>query len=208
MCGRYSIRKPVTKTADLVKTNIKVEDTDNYNAHPTQKLPVIKSYSNGKALELYEWGLVPSWSKKLDKFSPLINARRETLMEKITFKNLIQTSRCIIRADGYYEWKREDKTKTPYYFSKEDDELMYFAGIYQNDQFCIITREATEKISTIHHREPMIINQSQINNYLNIKKDAMEILNSITPPNLKFHEISKDVNNPVNNDPALIKPLN
>ena len=55
MCGRYSIRKPVTKTADLVKTNIKVEDTDNYNAHPTQKLPVIKSYSNGKALELYEW---------------------------------------------------------------------------------------------------------------------------------------------------------
>jgi putative SOS response-associated peptidase YedK len=129
-------------------------------------------------------------------------------MEKVTFKNLIQTSRCIIPADGYYEWKREDKTKTPYYFSKEDDELMYFAGIYQNDQFCIITREATEKISTIHHREPMIINLSQINNYLNIKKDAMEILNSIKPPNLKFHEISKDVNNPVNNDPALIKPLN
>ena len=129
-------------------------------------------------------------------------------MEKVTFKNLIQTSRCIIPADGYYEWKREDNTKTHYYFSKEDDELMYFAGIYQNNQFCIITREATEKISTIHHREPMIINQSQINNYLNIKKDAMEILKSIKPPNLKFHEISKDVNNPVNNDPALIKPLN
>ena len=125
MCGRYSIRKPVTKTADLVKTNIKVEDTDNYNAHPTQKLPVIKSYSNGKALELYEWGLVPSWSKKLDKFSPLINARRETLLEKVTFKNLIQTSRCIIPADGYYEWKREEKTKTPYYFTKEDEELIY-----------------------------------------------------------------------------------
>ena len=62
MCGRYSIRKPVTKTADLVKTNIKVEDTDNYNAHPTQKLPVIKSYSNGKALELYEWGLAVSYT--------------------------------------------------------------------------------------------------------------------------------------------------
>ena len=102
MCGRYSIRKPVTKTADLVKTNIKVEDTDNYNAHPTQKLPVIKSYSNGKALELYAWGLVPRWSKKLDKFSPLINARRENLMEKVTFNNLIQTSRCIIPADLYY----------------------------------------------------------------------------------------------------------
>ena len=85
---------------------------------------------------------------------------------------------------------------------------MFFAAIHQNNQFCIITREATEKISKIHHREPLIINQSQINNYLNIKKEAMEILNSIKPPHLKFHAISKDVNNPVNNDPALIKSIN
>ena len=208
MCGRYCVRKPVSKTVNLVKTNIKVEDTDNYNAHPSQKLPVIRSYTNGKALELCQFGLIPEWSKKLDKFSPLINARKETLMEKITFKNLIQTSRCIVLADGYYEWKREEKIKTPYYFTKEDDQIMYFAGIHQNNQFCIITREATEKISAIHHREPMIINQSQINNYLNIKKDAMEILNSIKPPNLKFHEISKDVNNPINNDPSIINPVN
>ena len=208
MCGRYKITKPLTKTVDLVKTNIKVENTDNYNAHPTQQLPVIKSYTNGKALELCEWGLVPGWSKKLDKFSPLINARKETLMEKVTFKNLIQTSRCVVIADGYYEWKREDKSKVPHYFSKEDDEIMFFAAIHQNNQFCIITRDATEKVSFIHHREPLIINQSQINNYLNVKKDAMEILNSIKPPNLKFYEISKDVNNPVNNDPALIKPVN
>jgi putative SOS response-associated peptidase YedK len=113
-----------------------------------------------------------------------------------------------VPADGYYEWKREDKTKTPYYFTKDNDELMFFAAIYQNNQFCLITREATEKISAIHHREPLIINQSQIKNYLNIKKDAMEILNSIKPPELKFHEISKDINNPVNNDPVLIKTLN
>ena len=208
MCGRYKITKPVTKTVDLVKTNIKVEDANNYNAHPSQKLPIIKSYTNGKALELCEWGLVPNWSKKLEKFSPLINARKETLMEKVTFKNLIQTSRCVVPVDGYYEWKREDKSKVPYYFTKEDDEIMFFAAIHQNNQFCIITREATEKVSAIHHREPLIINQSQINNYLNVKKDAMEILNSIKPPNLKFYEISKDVNNPINNDPALIKPIN
>ena len=207
MCGRYVISKPVSKTVDLVKTNIKVEDADNFNAHPSQKLPVIKSYTNGKALELCEWGLVPAWSKKLDKFSPLINARKETLMEKVTFKNLIQASRCVVPADGYYEWKRETKNKVPYYFTKDDGKIMFFAAIHQNNQFCIITREATEKISEIHHREPLIINQNQINNYLNIKKEAMEILNSIKPPNLKFHAISKDVNNPVNNDPALIKSI-
>ena len=208
MCGRYKITKPVTKSIDLVKTNIKVENTDNYNAHPTQKLPVIKSYTNGKALELCEWGLVPTWSKKRDKFSPLINAREETLMEKVTFKNLIQISRCLVPADGYYEWKREDKIKVPYYFTKEDDELMFFAAIHQNNQFCIITREATESVSQIHHREPLILNQNQINNYLNVRKDAMEVLNTIKPPNLKFHEISKDVNNPINNNLSLINKLN
>ena len=207
MCGRYKITKPITKTIDIVKTNIKVEDSDNFNAHPSQHLPIIKSYTNGKALELCQWGLVPNWSKKLEKFSPLINARKETLTEKITFKNLIQNSRCLVIADGYFEWKREEKIKLPYFFTREDNEIMFFAAIHQANQFCIITREATEKISAIHHREPLIINRSQINNYLNLKKDAMEILNSIKPPSLKFHEVSKDVNNPANNDPALIKPL-
>ena len=204
MCGRYKISKAVSKTIDIVKTNIKVEDTDNYNAHPSQNLPVIRSYTNGKALELCEFGYVPGWSKKVEKFSPLINARKETLMEKVTFKNLIQTSRCLVLADGYYEWKREDKNKVPYYFTKDDDELMFFAAIHENNQFCIITTKAQDNVSQIHHREPLIVNQSQINNYLNIKKDAVEFLNSIKPPKLKFHEVSKDVNNPSNNDQKLI----
>ena len=208
MCGRYKITKPITKTIDLIKTNIKVENIDNYNAHPSQKLPIIKSYTNGITLELYKWGLIPEWSKKLEKFSPLINARKETLIEKVTFKNLIQTSRCLVLADGYYEWKRKEKNKIPYYFTKENDELMFLAAIHQNNQFCIVTREATEEISEIHHREPLIVNQSQINNYLNVKKDAMEVLNSIKPPKLKFHEITKDVNNPANNDSSLINKLN
>ena len=207
MCGRYVITKPVSKTIDIVKTNIKVVDSDNFNAHPGQKLPIIKSYTNGKTLESCEWGLVPGWSKKLDKFSPLINARMETLMEKVTFKNLIQTSRCLVPANGYYEWKREDNKKTPYYFTKEDKGLMFFAAIFQNNQFCIITREATPKISKIHHREPLIIYQSQISNYLNIKKEAMSILGAIKPPNLKFHEVDKEVNKPINNDPKLINSL-
>ena len=85
---------------------------------------------------------------------------------------------------------------------------MFLAAIHQNNQFCIITREATDEISEIHHREPLILNKSQINNFLNVKKDAVEVLNSIKPPKLKFHEITKDVNNPVNNDPSIINTLN
>jgi putative SOS response-associated peptidase YedK len=204
MCGRYVVTKPVTKTIDLVKTNIKVEDKDNYNAHPTQKLPIIKSYTNGRALEICEWGLIPSWAKDKKDFRPLINARLETLMEKVSFKKLIQTSRCLVVADGYYEWKRENKEKTPYYFTKTDSSIMFFAGIHQNNQFCIITKEATNTVKEVHHREPLIINEEQILNYLNIKKEGMDILQNIKPPELKFHEINKDVNKPVNNDSSLI----
>ena len=204
MCGRYVVTKPVTKTLDLVKTNIKVEDKDNYNAHPTEKLPIIKSYTNGRTLENYNWGLVPSWAKDKKDFRPLINARLETLMEKVSFKKLIQTSRCLVVADGYYEWKRENKEKTPYYFTKVDSALMFFAGIYQNNQFCIITKEATSTVKDIHHRAPLIINEKQISNYLNIKKEGVEVLRNIKSPELKFHQISKDVNKPINNDPSLI----
>jgi putative SOS response-associated peptidase YedK len=205
MCGRYVVTKPVTKTADLVKTTIKVEDRDNYNAHPTQKLPIIKSYTNGKALENCDWGLVPSWATDKKDFRPLINARLETLMEKVSFKNLIQTSRCLVVADGYYEWKRENKEKTPYYFTRSDNSLIFFAAIHQNNQFCIITREATDKVKEIHHREPLILNEEQISNYLNIKKEGTDILKSIKPPELKFRIVGKDVNKPINNDPSLIK---
>ena len=205
MCGRYVVTKPVTKTADIVKTAIKVEDRDNYNAHPTQKLPIIKSYTNGKTLENCDWGLIPSWAKDKKDFRPLINARLETLMEKVSFKKLIQTSRCLVVADGYYEWKRENKKKTPYYFTRLDNSLIFFAAIHQNNQFCIITREATDKIKEIHHREPLILNEEQISNYLDIKKEGTDILKSIKPPELKFRIVSKDVNKPINNDPSLIK---
>ena len=129
-------------------------------------------------------------------------------MEKITFKNLIQSSRCLVLADGYYEWKRVEKNKIPHYFTREDDNLMFLAGIYQDNQFCIITKEATAEVAKVHPREPIIINQSQISNYLNTKKKPMEVLNSIKPPKLKFHEISKDINNPVNNDSSLINRIN
>ena len=207
MCGRYAVTKPVTKTVGLIKTNIKVEDNDNYNAHPTQKLPIIKSYTNGKTIEQCNWGIVPSWAQDKKDFKPLINARLETLVEKVSFKRLIQTSRCVIVADGYYEWKRDEKEKVPYYFMRTNNSLMFFAAIHQNNQFCIITREATDKVREIHHREPLILNEEQISNYLDIKKEGADILKSIKAPKLKFHEVNKDVNKPINNDASLIKSM-
>jgi len=204
MCGRYVVTNPVSKTKSLVKTAIKVEDKENYNAHPYQDLPVIKKYTNGNALENLKWGLVPSWSKKKE-FKPLINARLETIDEKVSFKKLIQLTRCVAVADGFYEWKREEKNKIPYYFLREDKKIIYIAGIYENDQFCLVTEEASKNILEIHRRQPVILNEKDINRYLNIELNGSSFLKECKKPNLEFYEISKEVNKPTNNSVSLIQ---
>ena len=204
MCGRYVVTNPVSKTKRLVKTAIKVEDKENYNAHPYQDLPVIKKYTNGNALENLKWGLVPSWSKKME-FKPLINARLETIDEKVSFKKLIQLTRCVAVADGFYEWKREERNKIPYYFLREDKKIIYIAGIYENDQFCLVTEEASKNILEIHRRQPVILNEKDVNRYLNIELNGSSFLKECKKPNLEFYEISKEVNKPTNNSISLIQ---
>ena len=204
MCGRYVVTNPVSKTKSLVKTAIKVEDKENYNAHPYQDLPVIKKYTNGNALENLKWGLVPSWSKKKE-FKPLINARLETIDEKVSFKKLIQLTRCVAIADGFYEWKREERNKIPYYFLREDKKIIYIAGIYENDQFCLVTEEASKNILEIHRRQPVILNEKDVNRYLNIELNGSSFLKECKKPNLEFYEISKEVNKPTNNSVSLIQ---
>ena len=206
MCRRYVITKPVTKTRDLVNSVNVVNDTDNYNAHPTQKLPVIKSYSKGKILEALQWELIPSWTQKRE-IRHLINARLETLGEKMTFKNLIKSNRCLVVADGYYEWKRQKNIKTPHYFTREDNRPMFFAGIYKNHQFLIITKEASSNVVDIHQRQPVVINEEDLDEYFNLKTEGTKFLRSCQAPELKFHPVSKDVNKPANNNKQLIKAI-
>ena len=165
MCGRYVVTKAPEKTKNLVKSTTNVNDDQNFNAHPGQLLPVIKSYSNGKTLEQLKWGIIPSWAKQKD-FRPLINARLETIDEKVSFKKLIQSTRCIAVMDGFYEWKRTKENKTPYYFTREDNAPLFVAGIFDKDQFCLITEEANSNIIEIHHRQPVILDSIEIDKYL------------------------------------------
>ena len=206
MCGRYVVTNPVSKTNKIVKSAIQIEDNENYNAHPYQKLPVIKKYINGNTLEKLKWGLVPSWSKNKD-FKALINARLETIDEKISFKKLIKLQRCVAVADGFYEWKREEKNKTPYFFLREDKKNMYIAGIYENNEFCLITENASENVKAIHHRQPVILNEGDVNRYLNLELSGSNFLRECKKTKLSFYEVSKEVNKPTNNSISLIQKL-
>ena len=209
MCGRFAQTNIIKATSDIVKTVIgKVDSIDNFNISPGQEAAVIKKYSNGRALELGSWSIFPSWAKDKEGFRPLHNTRLESLI-KPYFKRLISTNRLLIPCSYFYEWsKSEENKKVPYCFKlKDDNDLMYFAGVFEKNQFSIITREAYGDNSKIHHRQPLIINKSKINDYLNLKNNAQEILQSIKPPDLNFYQIGLEINNPKNNFKELINPL-
>ena len=209
MCGRFAQTSIIKATSDIVKTVIgKVDSIDNFNISPGQEAAVIKKYSNGRALELGSWSIFPSWAKDKEGFRPLHNTRVESLI-KPYFKRLISTNRLLIPCSYFYEWsKSEENKKVPYCFKlKDDNDLMYFAGVFEHNQFSIITREADGENSKIHHRQPLIINKSKINDYLNLKNNAQEILKSIKPPDLNFYQIGVEINNPKNNFKELINPL-
>ena len=209
MCGRFAQTNIIKATSDIVKTVIgKVDSIDNFNISPGQEAAVIKKYSNGRALELGHWSIFPSWAKDKEGFRPLHNTRLESL-GKPYFKKLISTNRLLVPCSYFYEWsKTEENKKVPYCFKlKDDNDLMYFAGVFEKNQFSIITREADGENSKIHHRQPLIINKSKINDYLNLKNDAQEILLSIKPPDLNFYQIGLEINNPKNNFKELISPL-
>ena len=208
MCGRFSVQKKTRLIANgLVKKNINVDlEQDNFNCSPGGKYPCIKSATNGKYLEMTTFGILPSWAKP--DFRRLHNARLEGIESKVSFKRLIVNSRAVIPITGFFEWAKNVEKKIPYYFSRTDDQDIFLAGIHENGQFTIITREATKQNLKIHHRQPVIISKSQINNYFNLNNNAVKFLNSIKPPELKFHEVSTKVNNPNSNDETLINPVN
>ncbi len=205
MCGRFAQTNIIKATSDVVKTVIgKVDNIDNFNISPGQKAAVIKKYSNGRALELAKFSIFPSWAKDKEGFRPLHNTRIESLV-KPYFKRLITENRLLVPCSHFYEWSTsEDNKKVPYCFKYKDNELMYFAGIFEKDQFSIITIESKNKV---HHRQPLIINKSKINDYLNLKNNASEVLRSIRPPELDYYQIGPEINNPKNNYKELINPL-
>ena len=144
---------------------------------------------------------------KKNNIKALINARLETVDTKPSFKNLIKKSRCVVVANGFYEWQRSEKNKMPYYVYRKDNKVLYLAGIHQNNQFCLITEEASNHFKSIHIRQPVILNEDNIKPYLNILNNGAMFLKNRKKIELDFYLISKDVNRPSNNSKSLIQKI-
>ena len=213
MCGRYVNKnsfEDIEKLfqADLIQSpSISIQPSD--NIAPTQYSPVVVSAGEKYYMENMHWGLIPSWSKDSKFATNLINARIETVQEKPSFKGLINTSRCIVIASGYYECVQSDSGKQPYYIHGEHD-VLPIAGLWTRwkdiKSFTIITKSANSNISNIHHRMPLIIEQNHIKSFLDhsIKFDSSYNNQDIR---LRYHKVSKLVNKPVKNDISCITSI-
>ena len=189
MCGRF-----VLYSEKLIKSKFNLNIKKNFNISPNQEVVIINEKL--KAIKV-KWGIIPSWKKTL-----IINARFETINEKKTFRNF---KKCVFVANGYYEWLRTEYSKTPYYHFNIDQELIFFAGIYNSIGCCIVTNKSVSYLSKIHGRQPFFLKENQIKEWISKENNNLfydEIIN--------FHPVSNAVNKIWNNSEDLIfeKDLN
>lgn len=204
--------------ADLFEIDDRPNIAANYNAAPTQDLPVVRRGKDGEPrLSQIRWGLVPHWSKDGPAGSkPLINARAETAADKPTFRAALKRRRALIPADGFYEWKkREDGPKQPYYITRTDGDPMVFAGLWERwgegedmiDSFAILTHEAGPDIKALHHRSPVIVERDRFQGWLDPDSDPDAFFTPQSEGALEAREVSTRVNKVSENDPDLTKPV-
>ncbi len=180
MCGRY-----VLSSQEKIKNKFGININVNYNVSPQSIVLVL---DNELVPRFLKWTYTLTWTKKSLN---LINARIESLYEKAFFKNSL---RCIFIADGYFEWKKEKKFKQPYYHYVKSN-LMYFAGIFNQTGCCIVTKKSDSKISHIHHRQPLLLQEKYFKDWISCNYD----FKSIYDETLHYHEVSTEVNVPNNN---------
>ncbi|OAB47037.1 SOS response-associated peptidase [Paenibacillus antarcticus] len=219
MCGRYTITVSMEELRIRYLTNdsTMIQYVPKYNAAPMQFVPAV--IHNGKENRVGElrWGLVPSWAKDQKMGSKMINARSETLLEKASFKRLISKRRCIIPADGFYEWKKEGSSKQPYRIVMRDNGIFSMAGLYdiwidpsgkKLSTCTIITTTPNSLMADIHDRMPVIIHRKDETEWLSRDNhDEMAIMNLLRPyesSEMKAYPVSSTVGNVRNDSKDLI----
>jgi len=214
MCGRYTFFNNIDSlqhslNIDVIDSNI-INHQASYNIAPTQNAPVVFEENNKRILKNMRWGLIPSWAKDNSFASKLINARSETIADKPSFKNLITTNRCVVLANGYYEWVNVDNKKHPYFIYSEENTMISMAGLWTEWKdvisFTIITKKSDLSISHLHHRMPLILQEEKIDSYLD-KKNRFDDFVLFDDMKLKYHQVSNLVNSPKNNNASCINPI-
>lgn len=216
MCGRFQLSVKGKHISE--RFNVEVFDekySPNYNCAPSQKLPVITNFEPEK-LNYFKWGLVPFWSKDPSIGFKLINARSESIEEKPAFKTAFSQRRCLIPANGFYEWKKQGKHKIPFRIFLKTEEIFAIAGIWETwidaedkplSSFSIITTAPNSLMKDIHNRMPVILNKNDEQAWL-FEKDEIHLKKLLQPfdnKKMEAYEVSDKVNFPGNNTAEIIE---
>lgn len=217
MCGRYSLNKSKIELEERFQAEMLPDFKPRYNIAPTQIVPVITSQSP-KGFSFFYWGITPDFGQNKPVAQKLINARAETVNEKISFKSSFEKRRCLIPADGFFEWKKlGKKTKIPYRFTLREDELFAFAGIWEEYEtvngevlhtFSILTTSPNEISSEIHDRMPVILNRQLEKKWLDNYTPESELLAMLQPypsDQMLSYTVSPLVNSVQNDVPSIIR---
>jgi putative SOS response-associated peptidase YedK len=220
MCGRCVITSPPAALRQIFGYVEQPDFPPRHNIAPTQPIPVIIVENGVRHFRLMRWGLLPAWVKDVDKFSLLINARAETVREKPAFKNAIRRRRCLIPADGYYEWQASEKRKKPCFVHRRDARPIGLAGLAETwigpngeelDTVAIVTAPAGADLAMLHERVPVTIAEGDFDRWLDCRADDAEaVIDLLTPPGkgeFAWHEVSTRVNRAANDDAQLILPM-
>ncbi len=222
MCGRFIGYRQLDELQQFFPIDrANCDVTANFNVAPTQEILAIYTYEGENWLDRFHWGLVPFWAKDPSIGNRMINARAETIAEKPSFKNAFKKRRCLIIADGFYEWKGTKGQKQPMLITLPDKKPFAFAGLweiwYKNKQApayrscTIITTEASASIREIHHRMPVILKPEVYKDWLNPQYQNTENLKHILAverlTELTSYPVSKQVNFARNNDLSLLDPI-
>ncbi len=220
MCGRFTLSQPINAIASAFNIAQIPPLEPRYNIAPTQLIPSILSAPGGeKQLQMLRWGLIPSWAKDAKIGAKLINARAETVSEKPSFKAAFKRRRCLIIADGFYEWQRQEKKKQPYYFCLQNAQLFAFAGLWEQwnlpdediiNSCTILTTEANDLLRPIHDRMPVILESKNYGLWLDSETQQPQLQQLLRPYQADLMTsctVSTKVNNPKNNTPECINSL-
>jgi putative SOS response-associated peptidase YedK len=222
MCGRYTI----TVTLEELISHYLIDDSKiavlkpNYNVAPMHNVPAVIASDEGKRLGELRWGLVPVWAKDDKIGNKMINARAETVAEKPAFKRLLKSKRCIIPADGFYEWKKDGSGKQPYRILMSDGGIFSFAGLYDTwedpdgnklSTCTIITTSPNSLMADIHDRMPVILRPEDEAEWLGKDNDDVEPLLKLLKPysaaKMRAYKVPSAVGNVRNNSKDLLEDI-
>jgi len=220
MCGRFAQRSDPKRLAKEFKVEEVPQVEARYNIAPTQEILAVRESPDGREMTFFKWGLVPSWAKDVSMGARLINARSETIEEKPSFRDAFKKRRCIIPADGFYEWQRNGGKKQPFFFRMRDEHPFGFAGLWERwegeggqaiNSCTILTTEANEVLRPVHDRMPVILHPGDYPLWLNGDERERVLLGELLRPypaeEMIGYPVSMLVNSPSNKGSGLLEEV-